>query len=64
MDSFHLLETTERMAFGNKLRYSSLVKGASDQKHNIVNHVAVPESSVGNRNKYAVNEVETRSITD
>lgn len=41
MNGFHLLKAAQRMALGNQLRDGSVVKGASDQQNNVVNHVAV-----------------------
>jgi len=41
MNSFHLLETTQRMALADKLRNGPLMKSACDEEDNIVNHVAI-----------------------
>lgn len=41
MDGFHLLKTTQRMAFRDQFRNRTLMQRASDQQNDIVNHVTV-----------------------
>ena len=42
MDCLHLLKAAERVALWDELRDGTLVQCASNQQHNVVDHVAVP----------------------
>ena len=45
MNRFHLLEGSERVAFGDELGDRTLVKSTSDQKDDIVDHVGIPDDT-------------------
>lgn len=42
MNGLHLVKAPQRMAFGNQFRNRSLVQSASNEKNDVINHVAVP----------------------
>lgn len=41
MDSFHLLETPQRVAFGDQLRNGALMQRTRNQQNNVIYHVTV-----------------------
>ncbi len=49
MNSFHLLEASKWMTFRNQFRNGPLVQGPSDEKNDVVNHVAVSKIQTPDR---------------